>query len=294
AGKERTENFSLEAIPAPEPGDVYFSDDAESDAAEWTVTGMWNRYDFANKDPVNTLVDGGFVTLAPDEEGPQAALPEAFGDFAWWYGEEETGTFIGEQSAGDSELSGGRSVSANSGSLTSPVIDLTMSTTPALKFETWWEIESVNPNENGYDLMEIMISVDGGDTFEVVRKLNPYVDPNDSDRAPKPFSSAGFNRKPVWVSELMDLSQYAGESIVLRFNFRTNDSLYNGFRGWIMDDIMVYESEEQVPEEPIGTNSMVGSKSVKPGTADKVSEFHRIHRLPKPQPKVEVKEREQQ
>ncbi|WP_322406978.1 S8 family serine peptidase [Idiomarina sp. PL1-037] len=293
AAKERTENFTLEAIPEPEPGDVYFGDDGETADAGWLASGLWNRYDFGNNDPVNTLVDSGYVSLAPDEEGPQAALPEVYGDFAWWYGSEATGTFIGTQREPDQPLSGGRSVEPNSGSLTSPEIDLTNANSPVLSFETWWEIESVNPNESGFDLMEVMLSTDGGQSFTVVRKLNPYVDPNDAEREPKPFSSAGFNRKPVWVSELMDLSEYVGQSIVLRFNFRTNDTLYNGFRGWIIDDVMVYEAQEE-QDGVIGTSGALNKSSLMRGgkkISPKATEFHRIHRLPKEQPQVEVKER---
>jgi len=89
--------------------------------------------------------------------------------------------------------------------------------------------------------MEILVSTNGGSSYTSVRKLNPFIDPNDLDRAHKPFSSGGFNRAPVWVLEEIDLSNYAGQIVKIKFDFKTHDELYNGFRGWILDDVEVID-----------------------------------------------------
>lgn len=240
AGKVRTENFVLEADETVE--NVIYSTGFESGTAGWTMNGMWNNIDLTNNVINNTLVDNGYTLLPPDEDAVQALLPAAAeGDYAMWYGEAATGSFIGIQVDPDTPLWGGTSTIWNTGYIISPSIDLTGTTAPKLSFKTWWEIESVNPNAFGFDIMEILISTDGGTSFSSLKKLNPYVDPNDEDRAPKPFSSGGFNRMPVWAYEEIDLTDYAGEQVLIKLNFSTNDQLYNGFRGWLIDSFKVSE-----------------------------------------------------
>ncbi|WP_240701932.1 PKD domain-containing protein [Pseudoalteromonas rubra] len=251
SGKGRVENFTL--APVDLSDNTVFFDDFEQGVGGWTATGFWNQINLNNNTIANTFVDGGYSILAPDEAGPKALLPAAFnGDFVWWYGQPDTGSFIGTQLNLDHLLSGGTSTSSNSGQLTSPSINLVSITSPYLRFRTWWEIESVNPNENGFDIMEIQISTDGGSSFETIKKLNPFVDPNDADwnRDPRPFSSGGYNRKPVWALEEVDLSDYAGDVIIIRFDFKTRDHLFNGFRGWIVDTLEVVERS---PSESIAT-----------------------------------------
>ena len=239
AGKDRVENFTLISVDLSQ-GTIY-ADDFELGLGDWTPSGFWNQIDLNNTSIANTLVDNGYTSLAPDEVGPQALLPNAFnGENAWWYGQSDTGSFIGTQASSDVLLSGGRSETSNAGQLTSPSINLGTASLPYLRFRTWWEIESVNPNENGFDVMEVQISTDGA-SFTTIKKLNPFVDPNDFDRNSKPFSSGGYNRRPVWALEEVDLSAYVGEVITVRFNFQTNDSLYNGFRGWIIDTLEVID-----------------------------------------------------
>ncbi len=239
SGKDRTENFFLtEGIPTT----TVYSESFENGDGGWVGAGFWQRRDFSTQTLVNTLVDAGYTSLAPDEAGPQALLPNAYdGSFAWWYGQADTGTFIGVQYPGDTLLSGGTSQgSSYFGTLTSPDISLSGASSPILRLYTWWEIESVNPNADGYDLMDIKLSTDGVN-FTPLKRLNPFVDPNDTDRDHKPFSSSGFNREPIWVFEEIDLSAYAGQTIRLRFEFDTVDELYNGFRGWLVDNISIID-----------------------------------------------------
>ena len=240
AGKERTENFAL--LSGVVTTATLYASGFEADDPAWEATGLWHREALPGNTIVNTLVDDGFSLLPPDEDTEKAYLPTAFeGSGAWWYGKADTGSFIMEQYQFDLPLWGGTSVSPHEGALTSPEISLTSVTQPVVKFQTWWEIESVNPNSDGFDLLEVQISVDGG-SFTTIKKLNPFVDPNDITREPKPFSSGGFNRKPVWVMEEIDLSEYIDKTVRIRFKFDTVDELFNGFRGWIIDDFAVIDT----------------------------------------------------
>ena len=239
-GKLRTESFDLEKQEIVNA--VIYSTSFEENKNSWTGTGLWHIQELKTETSVvNTLVDNGFVTSPPDEESDHAYLPKADdGDSVMWYGLADTGSFINTQISGDSLKSGGKSTSSHSGTITSPSIDLTTSTQPILRFKTWWEIEAVNPNANGYDLMDVKISIDDG-AFTTIKRLNPHVDPNIENRESIGLSSAGVFRKPIWVLEELDLSEYKGHNVRIQFVFDTKDELYNGFRGWLIDTLSIIE-----------------------------------------------------
>ena len=235
-------------VPACLPGQVAFSDNMETTGA-WTATGFWHRV--TNPQGIKVLHVGGttpnvppndinpdLVTLPALDASGDAWLPAAHsGSSAWWYGVDANGTFI--DSAFDlsiqSAKNGGKSKGTNSGALTSPVIDLRGASAATLSFWTWWEIEGVDVDR--YDLMWVQVSTDGGATFTDLGKLNP---PNDvNNAAEQNYSSGGSNAAPVWADPPFDLGAYVGKQIILRFYFNSADSNYNGFRGWLLDDVLV-------------------------------------------------------
>jgi hypothetical protein len=174
-------------------------------------------------------------------EAPGGALPNPFaGTFAMWYGEEADGNYIGTQVPEDGEGSGGTSTAANSGEARSPVFSLPESaTSPVLRFRSWFEIEGVNPDN--FDVMSIFVDVNGtepgGETF--IAALNPPDQEPAFSTPPTPFTSGGLNLAPLWEEQVYDLSAFTGQSVQLVFRFQTVDQLYNGFRGWIIDNVRV-------------------------------------------------------
>jgi hypothetical protein len=71
-----------------------------------------------------------------------------------------------------------------------------------------------------------------------VLQLNPTVDAN--GQCSDPFSSGtGFQGTPQWVHHNVDLSAFANKMVAIRFFFDTNDSLYNKFQGWFIDNINI-------------------------------------------------------
>jgi hypothetical protein len=229
-----------------QPGTVnaFFTEGFEAPTS-WIATGLWNRSALSG---IVNRAHPQFVTLAPNDQS-QGALPRpAGGSWAFWYGTPATGNFIGTQSSSDAPLSGGTSTTANAGTLISPPIALPTSSTLSLRFDTWFEIESVNPNSSGFDIMEVAV-VDGT-TTRVLGRLNPFVDPTLPNRRPIPFTSGGFNLAPVWRTVSFDLSAFSGRTVQLRFGFRTVDSRYNGFRGWIVDNVSV--SNMPAMQESVG------------------------------------------
>ena len=204
---------------------------------------------------INQAVVENLVSLAPDDQSG-GKIPDPQGNYACWYGQSAAGNvgqgnFLGDidDTNGGVESDGGESDRYNAGAIVSPLIDLTNASAPlALDFNTWWEIESVNPNENGFDLMIISVSTDNGSSWSDIARLNPLSDPIGGERAPLPYSNRGFNKAPLWLSqEPVSLSDFAGQQIKLRFAFTTQDSLYNGFRGWLVDDIAIYQGEGSFP-----------------------------------------------
>jgi hypothetical protein len=126
------------------------------------------------------------------------------------------------------------------GTIESYNIDLAGYTYGVLSFWTWWEVEGRMP-ASGYDTMGIYISTNGI-TWDNLAYLNPIKDPQVTwDKAPsgESYTSGGYNQPGVWVKHLIDLSRYSGKLIKLRFEFNAGDHLFNGYRGWVLDDIKI-------------------------------------------------------
>jgi hypothetical protein len=219
---------------APPPTQI-FHEDFEDPLTNWEMEGLWNVH---KNETIFNEMNPEYVILAPNDYS-EGAMPDSYkGISSIWYGNKETGNYLGEQSPYDYELSGGTSVAKNRGTLISPIINLSNLEEASFNFWSWFEIESVNPNQTGYDLMEIHVIKSSG-VPEQLGKLNPYTDPIIPDRKPIPFTSGGFNQLPAWKYHEFDLTEYVGSSIRLQFVFDTRDGLYNGFRGWIIDEITV-------------------------------------------------------
>jgi immune inhibitor A len=101
----------------------------------------------------------------------------------------------------------------------------------ALTFDywLWYDIEE------GWDYLYLEISTDGGDTWSILTT------PSGTDEDPSGNSFGwGYNgysgggSSPEWINEQVDLSDYAGEQVLLRFEYVT-DAAVNG-EGLLLDD----------------------------------------------------------
>jgi hypothetical protein len=222
-----------------------FFDNFESGVSSWTLDGQFNLITNAqNYSVLNPGINPTLVTL-PDN----GHLPSAFsGNHMCWFGETATGTFIGAgwDTIYQEPKNGGTSAEPQMGSFISPAIDLTGVSHAQFSFKTWWEIEGVDVDF--YDLMQIEISTDNGVSFQPIGRgaINPL---NDVDgESWKPYSSGGLGEPGVWLNQLFDLSPWVGNMIHLRFRFDTVDALYNGFRGWFIDDVSVTSDPLPAPD----------------------------------------------
>lgn len=227
---------NVDFVLAPQPSAAVVFEDGFEEGLSWSASSFWNR----TQGGMANQAYPTYVSLAPDDASGDLVPTAPTGDWFAWFGTEQ-GNYMGSQNSLDAPLSGGRSTGSRSGNLVSPPILVPSDGSYVLDFNTWFEIESVNPNENGYDIMTISVeTVSTGEVFELAR-LNPTVDPELSERAAIPFTSGGFNRRPVVRPVSLDLSAYAGLTVQLVYRFDTVDSRYNGFRGWLVDDVMIRE-----------------------------------------------------
>ncbi|MEP4546639.1 MAG: hypothetical protein ABJ000_10715 [Saccharospirillum sp.] len=244
-----------------------------SDAVNGGALNLWHNH-AANQGLRNQALDDNLVKLAPDDQS-LGAIPNPGSNRACWYGQPGNapatgqGNFIGtaEETGGGVTLDGGTSDEPNAGAIVSPRIDLTSASGPlSVTFRNWWEIESVNPNNEGFDLMSVQISTDNGDTWTTLARLNPLSDPiGQADRAPLPYSNRGYNKAPAWLwQEPIDISEFAGEQIRLRLEFDTVDELYNGFRGWLVDEIRIINQAGTFPRWTDGDEGDLQLSDVSP------------------------------
>jgi cysteine-rich repeat protein len=156
--------------------ELAWRDDFESESGLWTATGLWNRDTFRSVSPSH----------------------------AWYYGQ----TFVRNYQT--------VFPATNSGTLTSPPIDLGAVSGVELAFSYFLETE----HEPGVDLASVAISRDGfaSDVNVLAAQL-----PDQDEFAPRSF----------------DLSAYAGDVIQIRFGFETVDEDANHFEGFYVDDALV-------------------------------------------------------
>ena len=217
-------------------GAIIFASGFEAGAEGWSFDGMWNRTDGVG---IRNTLYPTYVRLAPDDttDGFLPSAPE--GNFYAWYGDPGTGSFIGTQAPNDQPGSGGSSTTSNSGLLRSQTIELPAGEALVLEYETWFEVESVNPRASGFDRMDVLLTDVETGVVHSLGRLNPFVDPNVPNRNAIPFTSGGFNRAPEFRGGSHDLSEWAGRTVRIGFRFDTRDRFYNGFRGWIVDDVRI-------------------------------------------------------
>lgn len=268
-GRARAQHGQGALVPAkiaPATATTLFYDDFESGATGWTTVGdnattpyYPNGHDFWNlaASPQTLSVPGAVnptLVTYPDAAG---ALPSAnSGTHAFWYGDNPAAdttnpagasmTYMGNESDWPNETAndGGISNGPNSGSLISPPINLSSATNATLSFATWWEIESVNPAH--FDMMYVDVTSDGGATWHTLGTLNPQTNPAGGADA-YPYSDNGLDVPATWESAAADLTPYVGSTIQVRFRFDSVDGYDNGFRGWLIDDVGVYEQVGAAP-----------------------------------------------
>ena len=218
------------------------------ESVKWQVMPNPLDIEVNNSDWAKTVWGDENISLLPDKDTSTNGYI--------WFGDKETGMF--------SDTGENTSSQKVCGEAITPLIDLTNNAFPVLKFKSWFEVESVDVAKYQFDQMKVGFiipkSENGGkdevtvynsngealtvktDKYYTIGRLNPSSEPVVQD--PKvPYSSAGDGILPVWNNYMLNAAGLAGYKVKFVFNFNSNDSLFNGFRGWGIDSVSVDENQ---------------------------------------------------
>jgi hypothetical protein len=115
---------------------------------------------------------------------------------------------------------GNYNVGNTAGNITSAALALPAGTSITLSFNYVLQTEGNGP----FDVASVQVSSNGGATFTTVASST---------------SSAQLPLSSTWRAAAFDLSAFAGQTVLLRFNFDTIDSIANNFEGWYVDDVQL-------------------------------------------------------
>ena len=143
---------------------------------------------------------------------------------AWYYGDEKSGNY----DTGD----------ANSGTLTSPPINLVDADDAMLTFYEWSQLQS----SSRFDLTRVQISSDG------VRWQTAFQSHGTAD---------------AWVKRVVNISEFVEptSTVYLRFWFDTVSSSFNEFEGWYIDDVQLLTAKLELPGNKTPTANLVVQES---------------------------------
>lgn len=106
----------------------------------------------------------------------------------------------------------------------------------SLTYQTWYDIET------DWDYVYLLVSPDNGDTWNIITTPSGTgTDPTGNSYGwGYTGGSGGDKEDPQWIEESVDLSQYAGQQVLIRFEYVT-DAAING-EGFEVDDIRIAET----------------------------------------------------
>ncbi|MGB2910583.1 MAG: hypothetical protein WBB55_08395, partial [Anaerolineales bacterium] len=100
-----------------------------------------------------------------------------------------------------------------------------------LTYWTWYDLEE------DYDYLYLTASIDG-ENWQILETPSGTTDDPSGNSYGWAYNGASGNG-PVWIQETIDISQYAGDKVLIRFEYVT-DAAANG-EGFLLDDIAVPE-----------------------------------------------------
>ena len=111
-------------------------------------------------------------------------------------------------------------------------VDLREAAAAVLRFKTWYDIE-VN-----FDYAYVAVSTDGGKTWETLPGTSTTTEnPNGNNLGHGFTGKSGGGDVALWIDEEIDLADYTGKRILLRFEYVTDDAV-NGV-GFLVDDFSI-------------------------------------------------------
>ncbi len=104
-----------------------------------------------------------------------------------------------------------------------------------LSYRTWYDLEV------DYDYLYLLVSEDGGQTWKfLITPSGTAEDPSGNSYGWGYNSLSGGGDTPEWIEEQVDLSQFAGKKVQLRFEYVTDAAVYA--EGFLLDDVSIPEA----------------------------------------------------
>jgi hypothetical protein len=225
-------------IRDPQTGDAITADDV---LADWAVTNILldptvgdGRYDYSNYDPIKahvTETQSGIPATPIRRYVHQYGVDSIrFLDLSG----EVTLNFTGSTIVSllpESAYSGSYAFYSNKGDASdmnlSQTFDFSSVEGPIeMSYQTWYDLEK------DYDYLYLVASTDG-ETWQILNTPScTMIDPSGNSYG------CGYNGETGgWITETVDLSQFAGEAVTLRFEYIT-DAAVNG-EGLLLDDVSI-------------------------------------------------------
>lgn len=112
--------------------------------------------------------------------------------------------------------------------------DLTGVPSATLTYRAWWALEF------DYDYAYVEVSTDGGQTFTLLDTPSCITDdPSGNSFGCAYNGNSGGGEESEWVEESVDLTPYAGQKILVRFEYITDDAVNRA--GLMIDDVSIPE-----------------------------------------------------
>ena len=179
------------------------------------------------------LIEKRFGALSAVFEDPGDSVTDNFDNNGWGV---TTSEFVSPSSSITDSPSGNYQNDANETIALSDPIDLTEAIGANVTFYAKWEIE------NNFDYVQIEVSTNNGSSW--VPQCGNYTNPgstNGSQPTGEPLYD-GFQSE--WVLEEIDLSDYLGENVLIRFQLRSDGGVRED--GFYFDDLTVNIVEESI------------------------------------------------
>ena len=107
--------------------------------------------------------------------------------------------------------------------------DLSGLTGANLEFWTWFTVEE------DWDYAYVEVSTDGGSTWSILQGRYTTA----SNPVGNNFGDGYTGTTDKWVREIIDLSPYVGDKVLVRFEYVTDDAVY--LDGFLLDDVAIAE-----------------------------------------------------
>ncbi|MCH9661019.1 MAG: immune inhibitor A [Bacteroidetes bacterium] len=177
-----------------------------------------------------TLITKKYGNLTPIFQDPGDSTSTNYNNNGW---DVTTSTFVSPSSSITESANGNYPGNANETIALSSEIDLTNAIAANLSFYAKWDIE------NGWDYAQIEVSTDGGTTW--APQCGNYTNAG-SDNGFQPEGEPLYDGvQNDWIQEEINLSDYLGEEILVRFEFRSDSQVNRD--GFYFDDLQISIAE---------------------------------------------------